>query len=330
MGRMGRRHLQVALDKRLEIVGICDAVAEAVRVGGEEHGVPEGRRYTDAERMLREQRPQCVVVATHATSHCDYVLQAAAAGASHIFCEKPLAVSLTDCDRMIEACRRAGAALAVNHQMRFMPQYVEPKRLLDSEAYGGLASVTVVTGNFGLAMNGTHYFEMFRYLAGEAPIEATAWFSDSVLPNPRGPQFQDRAGSVRLTARSGKRFYLECGDDQGHGLNVVYAARNGTIHVDELTGTLRTAVRKAEHRALPTTRYGMPWDDSTMQIPPADSTAPTRAVLDAFLDGGSYPTAEDGRLAVAALVACYVSHESGHAPIRIDDRLPRDRAFPWA
>ena len=36
------------------------------------------------------------------------------------------------------------------------------------------------------------------------------------------------------------------------------------------------------------------------------------------------------RLAVATLVAAYVSNESGHRPVPIDDCLPRDRVFPWA
>ena len=330
MGRMGRRHLQVACEKQLDVVGICDQSAEAVRVAGEEHGVAEARRFTDPVAMLKQARPELVVVATHAPSHCRYVCDAAAAGAKFILCEKPLAVSLAECDQMIEACTKHGCRLAVNHQMRFMEQYIEPKRIIDSPAFGGAASINVVTGNFGLAMNGTHYFEMFRYITGEPAVEAVGYFSDTVLPNPRGPEFQDRAGSVRLTTASGRRFYLDCGPDQGHGLHVTYAGRNGLIHVDELGGTMRAAVRKPEHSELPTTRYGMPWDAVDRAIKPADSTAPTRAVLDAFLAGGDYPTAADGRLAVATLIAAYVSNESGHRPVPIDDQLPRDRVFPWA
>ena len=328
---MGQRHLQVASSLQLEIVGICDAVTEALTAAGEEHGVSADRRFTDFGALTEAVRPECVVVATHAPSHCDYVCAAAAAGAKRILCEKPMGVSLAECDRMISACREHGARLAVNHQMRFMAQYIEPKRIVSSDAFGGLSSVTVVAGNFGMAMNGTHYFEMFRYLTDESPKDASAWFSADRLPNPRGPQFEDRAGSVRLTTATGKRFYMEIGSDQGHGMLVVYAGPYGRLVVDELAGEMRLTVRREEHRAEPTSRYGMPWTDSTCRIEPADSVAPTRQVLQALLAGSDYPTGEDGRLAVAALAAAYLSDERDHVPVALDDpTLSVDRVFPWA
>jgi predicted dehydrogenase len=180
-------------------------------------------------------------------------------------------------------------------------------------------------------MNGTHYFEMFRFMADEPAQEVSAWFSAEVVPNPRGTEFIDRAGCVRLATASGKRFYIDCGADQGHGLQVVYGARYGHIFVDELRGKMTWACRKAEHRDLPTTRYGMPHDSGDGTITPADSTAPTRAVLQALLRGDDFPTGEDGRLAVATLVAAHLSAEHGGRPIRLEEAdTLTGRTFPWA
>ncbi len=254
----------------------------------------------------------------------------ARAGARFVLCEKPMATSLRDCDRMIEACGSRGTRLAVNHQMRFMPQYTEPKRIVESPAFGGLSSVTVVAGNLGLAMNGTHYFEMFRYMTGEPPAWATAWFDPHPVPSPRGPSFEDRAGTVRLTTDSGHRFYLDASADQGNGVVVVYAGPFGQLIVDELAGSLEWLVRAPEHRGLPTTRYGMPSARHSSNVAPADSVAPTRAVLEALLTDGDVPSGEDGRLAVATLVAAYASDEAGHVSIPIDAALPLERKFPWA
>jgi predicted dehydrogenase len=64
---------------------------------------------------------------------------------------------------MIRACEQQGAQLAINHQMHFMEQYTSPKAIIESDAFGGLRSATVVAGNFGMGMNGLHYFEMFRF-----------------------------------------------------------------------------------------------------------------------------------------------------------------------
>lgn len=330
VGRMGRRHVQVVQELGLDLAGVADSLPDSLEACGKERGVPAEKRFTDGGAMLDRLRPECVVVSTTAPTHAELVCRAAELGASIILCEKPMAVSLAQCDRMLEACKKSGTRLAINHQMRFMEQYTSPRGLLDSAAFGGMTSMSVVAGNFGLAMNGTHYLEAFRFMAGAEPAEVSAWFSADKVANPRGAQFEDRAGVIVARTKSGKRFTLDASADQGHGMVVTYAARNGHLMVDELDGFLRLAVREDEHRALPTTRYGMPHKVETRSITPADAIAPTRAVLSALLAGKDYPTGEDGRMAVASLVAAYLSDEKGGVPAAVDASLPKDREFPWA
>jgi predicted dehydrogenase len=329
-GRMGQRHLQVVRGLGLDLVGVCDQNMEGLADIADKAGVSAGIRYDNAQVMLKAIRPQCVIVATTAPTHCEYTCAAAENGAKYILCEKPMAVSLEECDRMIRVCCQAGALLAVNHQMRFMEQYTEAKKVVQSEAFGALASVTVVAGNFGMAMNASHYFEMFRYITDERAEEVTAWFTETLLANPRGPQFQDRAGSVRLITASGRRFYLDAGEDQGHGFQVIYAGKFGQLVVNELFGEMRWMAREEQHRSLPTTRYGMPWVNNFRVIAPADVIAPSMAVLKALLARENYPTGEDGRAVIAILAAAHVSHENGHRSVKIDGDLPKERKFLWA
>jgi predicted dehydrogenase len=331
LGRMGLRHLQVLRDVGVEIVAAVDSHAAARDNAAQQYGLPVEALFAEAGPMFAKLRPELVVVATTAPSHCELVCLAASHGARAILCEKPMATSVADCDRMIAACSKAGALLAINHQMRFMEQYVAPKRLVESEAFGGLASVTVVAGNFGIAMNGSHYFEMFRFMTGEMPAEVSAWFSSETVPNPRGPQFEDRAGSVRLTTASGKRFYMDAGSDHGHGMHITYAGRFGRLDVDELSGKASLVTRKPEHRNLATTRYGMPYDETDLIFAPADSVAPTKAVLEALLAGADYPDGTIGRMAVAVLAAAYASHEQGGRAVSVSAAdLAVNRVFPWA
>ena len=330
-GRMGRRHIQIVRDLGLELVGIADQSLESLALAASEYEISPQLQFSDVPAMLGKTCPDCVIVATTAPTHCHYTCMAAERGAKYILCEKPMAVSLDECDRMISACGKNGAKLAVNHQMRFMEQYTEPKRIVYSEAFGGLSSVTVVAGNFGMAMNGTHYFEMFRYMTDESPELVTAWFSENHVENPRGPQFKDKAGAIRLATASGKRFYMEISDDQGHGMNVIYAGPHGHLIVDELAGTMNLAVREEQYRSLPTTRYGMPCMRNAHEIEPADVVAPSRAVLGAAQGDQGAPNGEEGRLAVAVLVAAYVSNEQGHIPVKDrGGRLPPTGFFPWA
>lgn len=330
LGRMGARHVQAVKNMGMDFCGAVDSSGDALRAMREQHGLAEQSCFTDAAEMLRAVRPEALVIATTAPSHADLVLAAAAHGVRFILCEKPLASSLAQAEQMRAACEEAGARLAVNHQMRFMPQYTQVKALIGSDELGDLSSIVVAGSNFGLAMNASHYFEMFRYISGEQVNDVQAWFDEAHLANPRGAQFEDRSG--RLLARSANRLtmYIDFAANAGWGLQVIYICRHGQIVVDELNGEVRIAARQAQFRDLPTARYGMPVDIRNEQIEPADTIVPTMQVWNALLAGEGYPDAAAGTHALSCLVAAHASHHQGRM-VRLDDALlPRDQVFKWA
>jgi predicted dehydrogenase len=330
VGRMGRRHIIAARSAGLQLGGIFDLSPEAIAATLAECDVPDTMVFNDVRRMLVAVHPDAVIISTTAPSHCEFVCVAAEAGTRYILCEKPMASSLEECDRMIAACRAAGAKLAVNHQMRFMEQYIDVKTLAGTPEFGGLRSMVVTAGNFGLAMNGSHYFEAFRYLTDESVKEISCWFDPNNVPNPRGPQYVDRSGQLRGISASGARLIMELGADLGHGVQVVYGCRNGQILVDELAGVVRGINRLPEYRGLPTTRYGMPATEFNRRIAQAEVMKPTEDLWRAMLAGGSYPDGESGRHSVAVLVAANLSGEEGGRQVVLDDRLPLERKFMWA
>lgn len=330
-GRMGRRHIEAVRKLGLDLVGVCDLNPESLALAALEQNVQPEMHYSGVHGLLEKARPDCVIVSTTAPSHCEYTCLAAEAGVKFILVEKPMAVSLVECDRMIETCTRFGTELAVNHPTRFLEKLIETKQLLKSERFGGFASMTVVAGNVGMAMNGTHFIEMFRFLAEDNFQEITAWFSHESVPNPRGTQYEDRAGSIRISTRGGKRFYLEAGSDQGHGVRLTYAGRFGQISIDELNGKMTLSEREEGYRELPTTRYGMPSIVTERDVAPTDVVSATCSVLNALLSGGDFTTGEDGRRTVEVLAAAYQSSENGSVPVRLETAsLPRNRVFPWA
>lgn len=330
LGRMGRRHLQVAKNLGLEIIGIYDPMTESTRLAREEYKLSEQVVFSSAKEMLEKTRPEALVVSSTATSHCEYVCMAAEAGVKFILCEKPMAVSLAECERMIAACKRSGSLLAVNHQMQCMEQYTVVKNLVNSPEFGGLRAVTVTAANFGLAMNGAHYFEMFRYMTDEVISKVSCWTDSEKVPNPRGAQYEDRSGQLRAVSPSGIRLYMEMGGDLGHGIQVIYSCRLGQILVDELSGHLRYIHRQSEFAELPTTRYGMPAVTEVRQISPADVIKPTEAVWQAMFENRNYPDGACGRHTVSVLVAANISGENNGKQVELARELPVDRVFPWA
>src|SRR5713226_2488176 len=80
----------------------------------------EGQVYTDAEDLCRSAEVDAVYIATPHEFHARHVAAAAAHG-KHIIVEKPMALTLEDCDRMIEATERAGVQMVVGHTASFNP-----------------------------------------------------------------------------------------------------------------------------------------------------------------------------------------------------------------
>jgi hypothetical protein len=328
-GRMGRRHIAVAKALGFEIAGVYDVSNSAVEAAVTEFSLPRSVVFNSAALMLATVRPEALTIASTAPSHCGFVRIAVEASVKYILCEKPMAVSLAECDEMIAACATAGAVLGINHQMRYMEQYSAVRTLAMSDDLGGLCSMTVAASNIGFAMNASHYVEAFRYLTGEPVTAISAWLDPGRLANPRGAEYEDRSGQLRAVSASGKRLYIEIGADQGHGLQVIYGCRYGQIYSDQLAGFLRVSHRRPEDRMLPTAQYGMPAVESTIAIAPVDVIAPTLALWRDMLSGGSFPDGACGRNSVAAIVAANVSGDDGGAPVRID-AAPRDRSFAWA
>jgi predicted dehydrogenase len=331
-GRMGQRHAEALQGLGMPLVAVADPIeAASAQVVQAWKGEAAPAACASLAELLEVQVPELLVVATTADGHAAQALRAIEAGVRLILLEKPLATALSACQQLSETCERTGARVGVNHQMRFLPQYQIPKDLLFSPAFGGFHSMHVAAGNFGMAMNGTHYFEAFRFLADEPPVEVSAWFDSEFLPNPRGPQFQDVSGSIRVTTASGRRLFIDASADQGHGVQVTYMARNGRITIDELTGAMTTLVRRAEHREAPTSRYGMPVEIEHHQIPPVELVESTKSVVQALLAGEGYPTLADATLAVKTLVAAYHSHRQGGVPVLLADIADDDpEVFPWA
>lgn len=331
LGRMGVRHLEALRRLGMDVAGLADVSGEAVAAAADPIGLDMDRRFSDARALFQAVRPEAVVVATTASSHASLVLAAVDVGARFILCEKPMASSLAEVDAMTRACDEAGVVLAVNHQMRFMPNYVRVKALIGGEQMGPLVSMIVAGSNFGLAMNASHYFEAFRWLTGSPVASVSARLEPDPLSNPRGAQFDDRSGRLTAVGEGGEGLYIDFSSKAGWGLQVVYVCRNGQIFVDQLNGEIRTASRQAQFRDLSTTRYGLPADIGHETIPPTETVESTMAVWRAMLAGTDYPDAKVGAHALSCLVAAHLSDRDGGRPV--STRLPeaaRHEIFAWA
>ena len=155
----------------------CNRGAGPLRAFGDRWGVDA--LYRDYREMLSQEHLDVVCVATHPPEHPGIVIAAAEAGARGIFCEKPMALSLAECDAMIRACDEAGARLLVNCSRRWSGQYESVRRLIDSGELGPLLHVAaycqgckpfpewVADTEGPLLHDAVHTFYILRFFAGD-------------------------------------------------------------------------------------------------------------------------------------------------------------------
>ena len=153
-----------------EIVACADIVAENATAFAEEYDVPGQHIYQDYEAMLKSAQPDVVSVCVPPGTHADIVTGATESGVPEaIHCEKPMALTWGEANRMADVCAAEGVQLTINHQLRFGKPYREAKRLLDSDAIGDLVRVEFQEKT--LYDNGTHSFDLVNYFNDQRPVE---------------------------------------------------------------------------------------------------------------------------------------------------------------
>ena len=115
----------------VEIVAACDTWKDRRQMAAD-LGIPV---YEDYDEMLRRGRLDSIIIATPNHLHCDMTVKAFAAGLD-VFVEKPMAVSLEECDRMIEAAEAAGRFLMVGLCYRHSNLYGEFVRAIREQVVG--------------------------------------------------------------------------------------------------------------------------------------------------------------------------------------------------
>ena len=186
-GRISKNHFEaIAKIDGLDLVAVCDNDATRAAEAGARWEVPH---FTSYEKMLKESGADVVTIATPSGLHADQGVAAANAG-KHVVMEKPMAISLTGADALVQACDKAGVQLFVVKQNRLNPPVQLLKRAIDRERFGRIYMANCIvhwarpqdyydqaswrgTWEFdgGAFMNqASHYVDLIQWLMG--PVES--------------------------------------------------------------------------------------------------------------------------------------------------------------
>lgn len=141
-GRIAPNHIAAAKanDEKLELLAVCDIVPEnCVNVLQQlsENERSLVKQYTDYCVMLAEVQPELVAIATESGKHAQIALDCIEAGC-HVIIEKPIALSISDADAIIEAACKKGVKVCTNHQNRFNKAVQKMRQELELGHFGKL------------------------------------------------------------------------------------------------------------------------------------------------------------------------------------------------
>jgi myo-inositol 2-dehydrogenase/D-chiro-inositol 1-dehydrogenase/scyllo-inositol 2-dehydrogenase (NAD+) len=233
------------------LVALVDPSAEALRATGDRYGVQA--RFGTLEEALDRTQFDAVVITTPTFTHRELAVMAAEAG-KHILCEKPMALTLEECDQMIEAATRNGVHLQIGFMRRFDPEFVEAAMRIEAGEIGRPMMIKSLTHGPGLPppwardparSNGmlaevnSHDWDTVRWLIGSEVERVYAEVANFKGPG-RGvdaPGFYDNA-LVNIRFESGALGNISgvCPCEYGYDARVEVIGERGIMLIGELRG----------------------------------------------------------------------------------------------
>jgi predicted dehydrogenase len=186
------RHLpEYATNPNVQLVGYFDKNLARAKEMAAKYG---GTAYESYFDLLKNPEIDAVSVCVENHNHAEMSTAALYAG-KHVLCEKPMAITLAECESMVSAAEYNGRHLMIGHNMRFDPVYRRAKEMLDDGVIGDIITFRTIYGNSGpegWSMDGTWFFDknkaamgalsdmgihkvdVMHYLTGQKVIETTA------------------------------------------------------------------------------------------------------------------------------------------------------------
>jgi predicted dehydrogenase len=234
------------------LVAVFDTDRERADAFAETHGC---LAFTDADSVLRRDDVQLVMVALPNFLHPQATLDSASAG-KHIFLEKPMADTVEECDRMLQAVERAGVQLLVAHSQRYFASTIRAKSILQSGELGEPVFATDTWyKNFGVEIRLPWFLDRATgggmwLMNGAHMIDRTCWVLDTEVESVRawiGSPFHnlpaDDANMAILELRNGKHATIVHAGYKTRGVDkceVEITCTNGMLKFDSYSNQLAT------------------------------------------------------------------------------------------
>jgi predicted dehydrogenase len=173
------------------LAGIVTGTPSKAIAWKEKYNIPDKSiyNYQNFDSIKDNADIDIVYVVLPNSMHAEYTIRAAQAG-KHVICEKPMALSVADCNKMIAACKKANKFLSIGYRLHFDPYNLEMVRLAKEKVYGDIKKISAafsfvaqkgiwrldkkLAGGGPLMDLGVYCMQGVMYTTGMQPIAVTA------------------------------------------------------------------------------------------------------------------------------------------------------------
>lgn len=335
-GRKGSQHARAFdLNPLTEVVAVADTDPENRALFSKRFGVPG---YADYQEMLAKESIDIAAPILPVRYNPEVVMGCAAAHVKAILCEKPLAVSLEEADRMVAACQERGIKFGAGDLDANLPAYRQACEVIQSGALGPVRSIDFRGGSgHEISGGGCQILTLMRMFANFSEVAwAIGWMAD----DPFSDHDQGAAGYVRFVDGV-EAFIHRQPDGRGRGFEVACERgffRTGNFFAEIYQTGDNTDIPAWENLkkmegVLPAGNvYGKrssEYDDEGWKWPGDRNIATVQAIVDA-LENDTEPvgSGDNGRRVLEIAIALRESHRKGHAPVALPLRDRSLRLFP--
>ncbi len=263
-GRAGKVHANSLFSHTpdAKVVGVVDASSEALQATGDQFGIEA--RYETLEAALDGLAFEAVVITTPTFTHQPLAVLAAEAG-KHVFLEKPMALTIAECDAISAAAQRSGVLLQIGFMRRFAPEFVAAferiqageigrPMMIKSLSHGpGLPppwALDLKKSNGLLAEVNSHDWDCVRWLVGSNPQRVYAEVAN-FKGQARGVQaanFYDNA-IVNIRFENGSLGSISgvCPCDYGYDARVEIVGERGIMQIGDMQGQAVVVCTDRDH-----------------------------------------------------------------------------------
>lgn len=250
--------------KKVTITAVEDISEELTQNVAKKYSI--GSSYTNEDDLIRNDDVEAVYIGTPVWVHGEQIQKAADAG-KHILCEKPLAISIKETEKLIDYCEKRNVVLQVGFMMRYHGYHIKAKEMVDSKVIGnpvmGRGQLTCwyppmenawrqdpAKGGGGALMDmAIHTVDILRYLFGE--VSAVSSFNGTET---HGYPVED-SGVILLRFQNGAYgvcdSFFNIPDEAAKGVLEVYGTRGSLMAegtISQVVGGTMIAYLQGEDR----------------------------------------------------------------------------------